>query len=450
MKRVVLLSLTSIVMMGAVAWGGSRVRTVPPGGANRRVVPDEPRLPYPVVDTGQTECYDDADVIGPPGSGLAFAGQDAQYSGNQPSYVVSGDGLTVFDVVTGMTWIQSPDRDGDGDIDAADKLSWTELPDHVDDLNAVAFGGFDDWRVPTIKELYSLIDFRGTDPAPEMTDPSDLTPFIDADIFAFGYGDLAAGERIIDAQYWSSTGYVSTTMNGNATVFGVNFADGRIKGYPRDIGPSGTATHFVRLVRGNPDYGVNELIDNGDGTVTDLATGLVWQRADSGAGMSWEDALAYAEDLELAGFDDWRLPDAKELQSIVDYGRCPDTTGSAAIDPVFQATAISNENHEVDFAAYWTGTTHVRASASAPGRSAAYVAFGRGMGYMFSAWLDVHGAGCQRSDPKDGDLDDYTYVPYGYYFGNAPQGDAIRILNFVRCVRGPVDGPALVDDGFGP
>jgi hypothetical protein len=38
-----------------------------------------------------------------------------------------------------------------------------------------------------------------------------------------------------------------------------------------------------------------------------------------------------------------------------------------------------------------------------PGSSGVYVAFGRGMGYMHNAWMDVHGAGCQRSDPKTGD-----------------------------------------------
>ncbi|MEX1312088.1 MAG: DUF1566 domain-containing protein [Candidatus Sulfomarinibacteraceae bacterium] len=449
MHRARILSVVFIVMVGAVGWSGGRVRAVEPGGGDRRVAPDEAGLPYPVVDTGQADCYDTANVVNPPGPGEAFWGQDAQYSGWQPSYVVSGDGLTVLDLVTGLTWIQSPDTDGDGDIDAADKKSWVELPSFVAAANAAGFGGFDDWRVPTVKELYSLIDFRGTDPAPDMTNPTHLTPFLDTDVFAFGYGDLAAGERLIDAQYWSSTDYVATTMNGDATVFGVNFADGRIKGYPRDVGPGGTATRYVRLVRGNPVYGVNDLVDNGDGTVTDLATGLVWQQSDSGAGMSWEEALAYAEDLELAGYDDWRLPNAKELQSIVDYSRSPDTTGSAAIDPVFQVTEISNENLEVDDPAYWTGTTHASAAVSAPGRAAVYIAFGRGMGYMFSAWLDVHGAGCQRSDPKEGDLDDYTYVPYGHYQGSAPQGDAIRIFNFVRCVRGAGGDPALIfDDGF--
>jgi len=56
------------------------------------------------------------------------------------------------------------------------------------------------------------------------------------------------------------------------------------------------------------------------------------------------------------------------------------------------------------------------------------VAFGRAMGYMDGAWRDVHGAGAQRSDPKAGD-------PADYPTGNGPQGDAIRIYNYVRLMR---------------
>ncbi|MCP4546684.1 MAG: DUF1566 domain-containing protein, partial [bacterium] len=161
-----------------------------------------------------------------------------------------------------------------------------------------------------------------------------------------------------------------------------------------------------------------------------------------------EEALAYAEGLELGGHSDWRLPNAKELQSIVDYSRSPDTSGSAAIDAAFLSTAITNETLAVDYPCYWTGTTHANSS-PVPGRAAAYLCFGRGMGYMSGSWLDVHGAGCQRSDPKAGDLSDYTYVPYGYYFGNAPQGDAIRIDNYIRCVRDdPQSANAIFADGF--
>ena len=161
-----------------------------------------------------------------------------------------------------------------------------------------------------------------------------------------------AGERIIDSQYASSTKYVSTTMNGDETLFGVNFADGRIKGYGLKM-PDGSVKKFsVQCVRGNPDYGKNDFADNGDGTVTDKATGLMWAQADSGKGLDWQEALAWVQEMNAQnylGHNDWRLPDVKELQSIIDYTRSPDTTQSAAIDPLFTCTGITNEAGQPDY-----------------------------------------------------------------------------------------------------
>jgi hypothetical protein len=381
---------------------------------------------YTVVDTGQIAYFDDAGYISAPGPGGAFYGQDAQYTGAQPSYTLSGDGKTVYDNNTGLTWQQSPDLDGDGDIDAADKRTWTEFQAYPATLNAQNYGGYGDWRLPTIKELFSLIDFSGTDPSRCQTEAHcpGLEPFIDGDYFDFAYGDTNAGERVIDSQYASSTMYLSTA--DDELLFGVNFADGRIKGYGLAHPTGGDKTFLVMCVRGNPDYGINNFADNGDGTITDLATGLMWMQIDSGSGMSWEDTLAYAEDLAHAGYDDWRLPNVKELQSILDYARSPDSTSSAAIDPLFNVTPITNEEGQLDYPYYWAATTHEQYPDN--GEPADYVAFGRGLGYMNGEWRDVHGAGCQRSDPKIGDPGDYP-------FGRGPQGDAVRIFNYVRCVR---------------
>ena len=217
-------------------------------------------------------------------------------------------------------------------------------------------------------------------------------------------------------------------MGGDETLFGVNFADGRIKGYgltmPYD--QSIEKTFFVMYVRGNENYGINDFTDNGNGTITDEATGLMWMQDDSGEGLNWEDALSYAEGKEYAGYSDWRLPDVKELQSIVDYTRSPSSTSSAAIDPIFNCTEITNEAGETDYPFYWSSTTHANWT-DQEGGAGAYVSFGRAMGYM-DEWVDVHGAGAQRSDPKEGDAADYPT-------GHGPQGDAFRILNYVRLVR---------------
>jgi hypothetical protein len=188
---------------------------------------------------------------------------------------------------------------------------------------------------------------------------------------------------------------------------------------------------YARYVRGNPSYGTNSFVNNGDGTITDLATSLLWAQADSGTGMNWSNALAWVQARNATnylGHGDWRVPNAKELQSIVDYTRSPATTASAAINPIFGCTGITNEAGQADYPFFWAGTTHLDGSPVPPG---AYVCFGRAMGYMGGSWLDVHGAGAQRSDPKNGD-------PAAYPYGRGPQGDAIHINNFVRLVRGGI------------
>ena len=173
-----------------------------------------------------------------------------------------------------------------------------------------------------------------------------------------------------------------------------------------------------------------DFADNGDGTVTDSATDLMWSRDDSSEGLNWEEALDWVEAKNVEnylGYSDWRLPKTKELQSIVDYNRSPDTTGSAAIDPIFNITSITNEAGNADYPCYWSGATHANWTDN-PGTYGAYVSIGRAMGYMNGTWVDVHGAGARRSDPKAGD-------PADYPTGHGPQGDAIRIYNYVRLVR---------------
>jgi hypothetical protein len=221
--------------------------------------------------------------------------------------------------------------------------------------------------------------------------------------------------------------YQGKTMGRDETIFGVNFVDGRIKGYPKFNPRSRSPNNmYFRLVRGNPQYGHNNFVDNRDGTVSDLATGLMWQKADSQKGLDWQAALAYSEKLRLANFEDWRLPSAKELQSIVDYTRSPQTTQSAAIDRVFEISLITDPRGVRDYPLFWSATTHL--DGPAPGNHAVYIAFGEALGKMRGTIMDVHGAGAQRSDPKSGDTADYPQ-----YFG--PQGDVRYVYNYVRSVR---------------
>ena len=94
-----------------------------------------------------------------------------------------------------------------------------------------------------------------------------------------------------------------------------------------------------------------QFIDNGDGTISDLSTGLMWAKDGNGPGcnnggtLDWEDAVDFAEALEFAGYDDWYLPEIKELETIVDY-----SAANPAIDP----TAFPNCQSSY----YWSSTTH--------------------------------------------------------------------------------------------
>ncbi len=363
---------------------------------------------YAIVDTGVTEYYDNTSVISAPSRGQAFYGQDAQYRMNMPSYSDNGDG-TVTDQVTGLLWQAVMDE----------KMSFDEAFERARECR---LGGYDDWRIPTIKELYSLIQFTG-----RVRRQKALDPFIDKAYFNQPFGDAGKGEREIDAQTWSSTEYVGKTMRRDDTVFGVNFLDGRIKGYPKFHPRTRRPMKmYFRFVRGNKAYGKNSFIDNGNGTVTDASTGLMWRQSDSGKGMNWKDALKFAESLEWCGHDDWRLPSAKELQSIVDYTRSVQTTSSAAIDPIFETTEIKDPEGGKQYPYFWTGTTHLEGRN--PYDSAAYIAFGEAQGKMRGRLMDVHGAGAQRGDPKTGKKGDYPR-----YFG--PQGDVRYVFNYVRCVR---------------
>ncbi len=375
-------------------------------------------LTYPIVDTGQTVYFSNTGETSASKAKSSYPGQDAAYNDAQPSYVDNGDG-TITDLVTGLMWEKS-----------WHDASWQEAQNQASEITT---GGYDDWRVPTIKELYSLIQFSGSqgrgNPSSNSV-PSDAEPFIDTSVFDFSYPDSG---RYIDVQFVTSSVYTGTVMNGAQCFFGVNFADGRVKCYPTASSRHEGGGWRVRYVRGNPDYGQNSFSDNGNGTVTDAATGLMWTKIDSGhvalggdldGAMTWSEALQFAESSSYAGYADWRLPNAKELESIVDYARSPDATSSAAVDPVFSITSVTNPAGQKDWPEFWTSTSFE------PGRDAVVVYFGRAMGYFAAAgqtvdFIDVHGAGAQRTDPKSGE-DSY---------GQGPQGDVRYVHNFIRLVR---------------
>ena len=84
-----------------------------------------------------------------------------------------------------------------------------------------------------------------------------------------------------------------TVEGGSKAAFGVNHVTGHIKAYAAEgMGPAGGKK--VRAVRGD-SYGINEFVNNGNGTITDNSTGLMWTQTDNGEGIDWAHALTYAE-----------------------------------------------------------------------------------------------------------------------------------------------------------
>lgn len=356
------------------------------GGSNPQAMRVDSRVP----DSHQGSCFDNSSLIPCPSSGSPFYGQDGHYEGAQPAYRDNGDG-TVSDLVIGLTW-QKGHNDTRLDYYGANAA-----------CRNLSLGGMHGWRLPTIKELFSLADFRGS---------QGRRPYID-DAFEFRQPgmDVLEGDRYADThsprmmgQTWSSTRYTGVHFGrpGVEAAFFFNFLDGHIKQAPT----KGRNRLFYRCVRG-PVWGDNRFSDLGQGVVQDRATGLAWQKSDDGKPRDWPEALSYCQNLELGGQRGWRLPNVKELQSIVDYSR-----DSPALDERF--LKISDPRGW-----FWSSTTHGDNI-----RHAAYVCFGP---CTSIDGVDVHGAGAQRSDPKVGNPSNFGSL--------GGQRDEFRIRNYVRCVR---------------
>ena len=85
-------------------------------------------------------------------------------------------------------------------------------------------------------------------------------------------------------------------------------------------------------------------VDNGDGTVTDTCTGLMWQNTAPPETYDWQQSLMYCDDLVLGGHSDWRLPNVRELLSIQEYGQLV-----PSVDPIFVESTFSDW--------YWSSST---------------------------------------------------------------------------------------------
>ncbi len=294
-----------------------------------------------VPDTQQERCYNNTSVIPCPATGRPFYGQDGSYHTTPRTFTKldnTGDDLPdsatswvmVRDNTTGLTWEVKTD---DGSIH--DRNNFYERcntdpvtnggaigtcnvePDYwvagdsegfINDLKDSSWGGSANWRVPNAYELMTLIHWDRYIPA------SNLNYFPNTMSGSYGY----LSNTYVNGTY-SSGALLLNFSAGNMTTFGSLFGD------------------YVRAVQG-PEVTPPSLTDNLNTTVTDVTSGLMWQRSlgseEYSPYFTWLEALEYCEDLSQAGHDDWRLPNIIELYSIVDHSKTPtlDTTTFDADD----------------------------------------------------------------------------------------------------------------------
>jgi hypothetical protein len=262
-------------------------------------------------------------VIPCPNPGEPFYGQDANYSINTPEYTINnqGNAATVTDKITGLTWQRTPDTQ---------LKTWSEAIDYANQLN---LSGFHDWRLPSKQELQTIFTFGNT---PEQPEQAVLQP------------PTNDNER---SYVWTISNLKFPSLE--AKTICLPDKQGAIS--------SKYKKQYVYAVRG-PTYRTGHFRKNDNQTVTDQFTGLMWQSTEI-LPQKWENALAYCEELQLGGFDDWRLPTLKELMTLVDE----EHTAPSIDTSYFPATRA---------AAYWTSTTF----SGHPG-FAWYIRFDNGLEY---------------------------------------------------------------------
>lgn len=218
-------------------------------------------------DTGQSKSYTDT------------LGEDSDYTINAPELIDNLDG-TITDKITGLMWQKV---DG-GEMTHSSALQYAD---------SLTLGSFTDWRLPTAFEIYSIQNLQVNNPA------LNTTYFTKS-----------------NAEYWWTS---DLQVNDNSRVW-VSNAGGGIGNHLKSetISAGGTKRYHARAVR-NIKENISlqkrfEVID--DDVVVDSLTGLMWQRKISNNPMTWENALAFSEQLSLGNYNDWRLPNIKELHSI--------------------------------------------------------------------------------------------------------------------------------------
>ena len=218
---------------------------------------------------------------------------DGPVWGNLPfspaSLTDAGDG-TVTDSDTGLVWQQANPAGSGVTWDAANQ-----------GCIALKLGNASDWRLPTLAELSTLIDFNKSNPA---------TPNVLQTNVTLGY--------------WSAT----PLANGSGNAWTVSFVIGT------EQAAQVTSNNHVRCVRGTTASHAGDRFTLATNTVTDTWTQLIWQRAPDASAETTVSAKGYCDSLALDGSTGWRIPNIVELRSIVDRS----VSGPAIDGTVFPAT----------------------------------------------------------------------------------------------------------------
>lgn len=268
-------------------------------------------------------------------------GEDRDYPRNPMGFTISADGTIVIDNNTGLMWerehtfLSGEPVDPKGewmpqDIFYPEGIEPRRRPYHqgIQHCKNSRLGGYDDWRVPNVKEGHSITHYGAARPT------IDLDVFPDVYEGLPGYGDRGKGGMWV--------GPIAPDHPNSGWHLG--FIDGHLMGYPR----GGYKT--MRCVRAdnNGSFWKPEFVDNGNGTVTDQVARLTWVQNVADLDYEWEEALQYCEDLTSAGYDDWKLPSNKEMVSMGNYNR---------MKPALDTAFFPDTNYK---AFYWTRTNETR------------------------------------------------------------------------------------------
>ncbi len=304
--------------------------------------------------TGQTSTYladDDGEIrAGIPWPNPRFTNPD----GTAP---VSGD--QVRDQLTGLIWSRNANGPGSMDCTPGALKDWRSALVYISCLNDTSYGGNSDWRLPNVVELESLIHSGSSDIKSwlESQGFTDVQPFV-------YWSSTSAGINPNNAWTVDLWGYVE--MFAKTSSYRVWPVRGETSGRARTWKTGQVEEYGTRddgaLQAGLP-WPMPRFTVEGD-CLLDNLTGLVWPRNPDPAQRNWPDAVAYAGSLSFCSRTDWRLPNRKELMTLVDFGESNNLSwlnargfANLAVGGYWSSTTYANNSSQAWYGDLWFGST---------------------------------------------------------------------------------------------